>query len=344
MSKDLKSLTFEEIVSLIEALGSKKYLADYIFAFIHSKCVSQIEQITTLSKHIRQQLVDEGFFISSAKPVERLCDADGTEKYLFQFDDGLSVESVLLRDKDRKTVCLSTQSGCPLSCEFCATGKIGFNRNLSAGEIVSQVYEVEKIAGKINNVVYMGMGEPFLNYNQVIKSLHILNHPKGKNIGAKHLTVSTCGLPNEIVKFSNENINARLAISLHSASDDVRSQLMPINNKFNLEKVMDAARQYQQNTRNRITIEYIMIKGINDREIDCRRLVKLLAGIKCNVNLIEFNRHSGCEFEPSTRNTIRKFAEQLEANGVESVIRFKKGQEILAACGQLGAKSAKKEL
>lgn len=337
MQYDLKSKTPAQLKELVESLGGKGFLAKYLFSFIHTKNVRDINEIAPVSKSLREKLVNDGWGISCPQIIEKFEDSDGTVKYLFEFDDGVRVEAVLLIDGDRKTICISTQIGCTLACEFCATGKMKFKRNLSSGEIVSQVYAIESDSGKINNVVYMGMGEPFLNYDATMDSVRILNNADGRNVGIRHITVSTCGLANKIEKFSEEDIAPRLAISLHAADDTTRNILMPINKKFPLKRLSDAIKNYQLNTGNRVTFEYIMIKGINDTPRHAESLIKYLRPFKCNVNLIEYNRHSGCEYEPSSRNALNRFADYLRDEGIETVIRFKRGQNIKAACGQLGA-------
>lgn len=337
MEKDLKSKTIDQLCEVVESLGGKKYLAKYIFNFIHEKNVEDINSITTLSKSVRSALQADSWCISKAEILQKFEDPDGTVKYLFQFADGQKVEAVLLVDGKRKTVCISTQAGCAMGCVFCATAKIKFARNLTAGEIVDQVYCVEKDAGKINNVVYMGMGEPFLNYDAVMDSVGILNSDQGRNIGIRHITVSTCGMPDEIEKFTYQDLQPRLAVSLHAASDSVREKLMPINKKYPLKELMKSLDAYQGRTRNRVTFEYIMIKGVNDSVKESESLIKLLKSRKCNVNLIEYNPHSGCSYKPSSHNAIKRFAKDLNDAGIETVIRYKRGQEIKAACGQLGA-------
>ncbi len=337
MDKDLKNKNIEQLQELTESLGGKPFHANYIFNFIHEKDVKTIEDITPLSKQLREKLISLDYHISKIDVVERFADPDGTVKYLFSLPDGIRIESVLLTDDGRKTVCISTQAGCAMGCLFCATGKIKFRRNLSAGEIVSQVYEIEKEAGKINNVVYMGMGEPFLNYDAVIDSLKIFNHPKGRNIGIRHLTVSTCGLAEQIERFAKEKIQPRLAISLHGPDDQTRNKLMPVNMKCSLDRLFESIRTYQRITGNRVTFEYIMIGDVNDSPRHAEKLVKLLKGVKCNINLIEYNPHPGCDLVASSANKIHKFADYLKAADIETVIRFKRGQTIKAACGQLGA-------
>jgi 23S rRNA (adenine2503-C2)-methyltransferase len=371
MEKDLKDKTIEELEQIVVSLSQpfdfaqggerakrvepKKYLAGYIFSFIHTKNVDEISQITPLSKILRSQLVEQGYFVSQLKIISKLTDPDGTIKYLFELSDGNRIEAVLLfddgpPDKDirgqapiktfggrRKTLCISTQVGCAMNCAFCATGKIKLQRNLSAAEIVDQVNVVEKKADRISNVVYMGMGEPLLNYDSVVKSIRILNHPAGKNIGIRHITVSTCGIVPAIKKLAEEEIRPRLVISLNAPTDALRNKLMPINTKYPMKDVLAAANYYQRKAKQRVSFEYVLIKGVNDTVLHARILARSLRDLRCRINLIEFNPHKLCEFEASGGERIWKFAGVLKDVGIKTTIRFKKGRSINAACGQLGA-------
>ncbi len=350
MDKDLKDKTLGELEQIVVELGQKKYLAGYIFGFIHVENVTEISQITPLSKAFRQQLSEQGYYISALTITKILTDKDGTVKYLFTLADGSRIETVLLpegksgpMDSHRKTLCISTQVGCNLGCSFCATAKIGFTRNLTAAEIVDQVNVVEADTGKITNVVYMGMGEPLLNYDAVIKSAGILNHPKGKNIGIRHITISTCGITAGIKKLAQQELHPRLAISLNAPTDALRTQLMPINAKYPLAELFKAIRVYQNSTHQRVTFEYVMIKGINDSDEHAKTLVKLLHGFMCHVNLIEHNPYPGCDFAGSGSERIKRFKTILERAGIETTVRFRMGRGIKAACGQLGAEQLKKQ-
>jgi len=337
MSRDLKDKTPGELEQIVESLGGKKYLAGYIFHFIHTKDAEEISEITTLSKAFREQLAGQGYFISRLSVLTRLTDKDGTAKYAFALGDGSRIETVLLLDGTRQTLCVSTQVGCAMGCAFCATGKLRFRRNLTAAEIAGQVNAVQKDAGRISNVVYMGMGEPLANYAAVVRSLAILNHPEGKNIGIRHITVSTCGLAPEIRKLASEDVHPRLAVSLNAPSDDLRTKLMPINAKYPMAELLKAVRFYQDRTRQRVTFEYVLIKGLNDSAGHAKMLVKLLKGLACNVNLIEHNPFARCKYAGSGSARIREFAAVLDKAGIETTTRFRMGRNIKAACGQLGA-------
>jgi len=343
MNIDLKDKTLDELEEIVVGLGQKKFLAKYIFQFIHAQNISDIEKITTLSKAFRQELVEQGYYISKIEILEKQVDKDKTAKYLFKLNDGERIESVLLHDNKRRTLCVSTQVGCNMDCAFCATGKLKFTRNLSAGEIADQVNTVEADSGKITNVVYMGMGEPLLNYEAVMKSIEILNHEQGKNIGIRHITVSTCGIIPNIEKLASEKLHPRLAVSLNAPENALREQIMPITKKYPLDMLIKAIKSYYEKTGQRVTFEYVMIKDLNDSYKHAQTLIKLVQNISCNVNLIEYNPNSECEYKGSGSAVIKGFAAVLNAAGIETVIRFRMGREINAACGQLGADWLKKQ-
>ena len=337
MSKDLKEKTLRELEQIVESLGGKKYLAVYIFHFIHTKDAEEISQITPLSKSFRETLAGQGYFIPQLSMLNKLTDKDGMAKYAFALSDGGRIETVLLLDGKRRTLCVSTQVGCAMDCAFCATGKLKFQRNLTAGEIVDQVNTAQKDVGRISNVVYMGMGEPLANYEAVVKSIRILNHPEGKNIGVRHITISTCGLAPAIRKLASEDVRPRLAVSLNAPTDDLRTKLMPINTKYPISELFKAVRFYQSKTRQRVTFEYVLIKGLNDSAGHATMLVKLLKGLTCNVNLIEHNPFPRCKYTASGSTRIRQFAAVLEDDDIETTTRFRMGRNIKGACGQLGA-------
>jgi len=355
MNKDLKDKTLSELEQIVVNLGQtsgelacpelsrrvepKKYLAEYIFHFIHAKDATDISKITPLSKDFRGRLAEQGYYISQLSILKKLTDKDGTTKYAFALGDGSLIETVLLMDGRRKTLCVSTQAGCAMGCTFCATARIKLRRNLTAAEIVDQVNIVQRDAGRISNVVYMGMGEPLLNYNNVLKSIRILNYSAGKNIGIRHLAISTCGIVPGIKKLSCEDIQPRLAVSLNAPNDALRTQLMPINVKYPIAELLKAVRFYQERTSQRVTFEYVLIKGFNDSTEHARMLAKLLSGLMRNVNLIEHNPHPGCVYAGSDSKRIKQFASILEQAGIETTIRFRMGRGIKAACGQLGADS-----
>ena len=257
---DLKNKTLAELKTIIAGYGGKEYVSKYIFSFLHQHNVNDINLMTTLSKDMRQKLIDDGFFISQLKILDKLCDPDGTVKYLFETADSNKIESVLLDESGRKTICLSTQVGCRLGCKFCATGYLKFNRNLTAGEIIDQAGTISADSGcMINNIVYMGMGEPLDNYENTIKSVRILSDQSGRKIGIRRQTISTVGLTEGIRKLADEDIYPRLAVSLHAPIDDLRKQIVPAANKYPLPELLNAMKYYQEKTERRITIEYCML-------------------------------------------------------------------------------------
>ena len=338
MDKDLKDKTVLVLQQITEKFGAKAYLAKYIFSFIHQHNIDDIALITTLPKELRTKLSDDGFFISQLKIIEKLTDPDGTAKYLFETADGQKIESVLLDETGRKTICLSTQIGCRLGCKFCATGYLKFQRNLTAGEIADEVIKISADSNcKINNLVYMGMGEPLDNYENTLKAVRILSDQSGKKIGARRQTISTVGLPAGIKKLADEDIYPRLAVSLHAADDNLRKQIVPAANRYPLPQLISAMKYYQQKTDCRITIEYCMMENINDGDDCARRLVQFLKGFEANVNLIEYNPHPGCDFKSSPKERIKSFKDILMQSGIETIIRYRRGRSIKAACGQLGA-------
>lgn len=339
MDKDLKNRTHKELEQLALDFGQKEYLADYIFSFIHSHDAAVLDDITPLSKAFRTKLAEGQYFISRLQTVEKLVDPDGTVKFVFAAADGTQFESVLLTDEKegRRTLCVSCQSGCRMGCAFCATGRLRFARDLSAGEIADQVNQAVAHCGKVNNVVYMGMGEPFDNYDNVIRSLHILNDRAGKAIGQRHITVSTCGICEGIERFADEHLQVRLAISLHGPTDELRQQMMSVAKKYPLKRLLASIRHYQHAAGRRVTFEYCLINEVNDSREHARSLARLIKDIDAVVNLIEYNPHEGCAFQPSPRRAIHGFRDVLAEAGIETVIRYRRGRSIRAACGQLGA-------
>ncbi|MBN1391319.1 MAG: 23S rRNA (adenine(2503)-C(2))-methyltransferase RlmN [Sedimentisphaerales bacterium] len=342
----MKNKTLDELEEIVESFGQKKYLAKYIFSFIHCKEAADISDISPLSKLFRAELAKQGYYISHLKTLETLADEEGTKKYLFELvpvsvsdrrHGGERIETVLLLDGERRTLCVSTQAGCSMNCTFCATAKLKFRRNLTAAEIVDEVNIVEGDNERISNIVYMGMGEPMQNYEAVLKSVRILNHPEGKNIGIRHLTISTCGDAEGIRKLAKEDVHPRLAISLNAPTDVLRSKIMAINKKYPIAELFAAVKDYQEKTSERVTFEYVLIKGLNDSKLHAKMLAKLVRQVKCNVNLIDYNPHPHCLFEASDRAAIKRFTQVLEEAGIETTIRFKRGRKIKAACGQLGA-------
>ena len=289
---------------------------------------------TTLPKTLREMLNRE---VSLAINAQEFISKDGTVKALITLGDGLKIETVLMRLKDRHTVCISSQVGCPLGCLFCATGQMGFKRNLDRDEILDQVLyfarRLKKEKAKITNIVFMGMGEPFLNYDNVVQSIKALNNPAMFGLGARHIAVSTAGLPEEIGKFGNEGWEVNLAISLHAANDGLRSQLMPINQKYPLAVVMAAVKNYLRKTHRKVMFEYLLLGGVNDSDQDALDLCRLLTNPIFHLNLIQYNPTG--QFKPSSRERVEAFKKILTTNHVSFTERYRFGLDIKAACGQL---------
>lgn len=337
MQKDLKSMRADELTRLAVALGYKKFHAGYIFDFVHKRRVDDIGDITPLSKDMRAALKEQGYYIYGLKVRQKLRDPDGTVKYLFELGDGGVVESVVISEQDRRTLCVSTQLGCAMDCAFCATGRMKMVRNLTVGEIVDQVYTAERDGGELTNIVFMGMGEPLLNYESLLNSVRILNDEKGRNFGIRRITISTCGIVPGIKRLGDEDVQPRLAISLNAPTDQLRGKIMPVNRKYPIAALIRAVQVYQLKSSNRVTFEYVMIRDFNDSKHHAELLAKLVRAVKCNVNLIEFNPHAGCGLAGAEPARIERFAGFLNDKGIETTVRLKKGAQINAACGQLGA-------
>lgn len=341
--QNILDLNLEEIQKVIQP----SFRAKQVYHWLHRRLLFNFDQMTDLSKELREQLKDK-FYIKLPKIKQVQKSKEGTKKYLFELEDGKQIESVLLKDESgRKTVCLSTQVGCPLACTFCATGGMGFKRNLKPSEIVGQVYQIAlDDNADISNLVFMGMGEPFLNYDNTLKAIRILISKDGANFGQRKIVVSTCGIPDEIKKFAGEGLQVRLAISLNAADDQTRSKLMPINRKSPLSVLFNAIKYYIKTTGRRLTLEYIMLEGINDRRADLENLKKLCRGLSVNVNLIPFNpfdetqgKPFGKKFRSSPPSTLKFFVKALSAEKINAVARRSRGQDIRAACGQLAGEN-----
>ncbi|BCA79862.1 23S rRNA (adenine(2503)-C(2))-methyltransferase RlmN [Desulfuromonas sp. AOP6] len=330
---DLKNLTFEALVEFLSAFGKEKFRARQIVRWIYGRGVTSFAEMTDLSKELREQLAAKAYVSDWTAEVTETS-SDGTKKYLFRLDDGQTVESVRIpMENGRSTVCISTQVGCAMQCAFCLTGTFGLFRNLETAEIVNQVCAVAK-DGPINNIVLMGMGEPLHNLDNVVDALKILYLDDGMGFGTRKVTLSTCGLIPEMLELA-KRIPVNLAISLNATTDEVRDRLMPVNRRYPLKELMAACRAYPLKPHQRITFEYILIRGVNDSLDDAKRLIKLLHGIKAKVNLIPFNEHAGSDFRAPTPEAIEAFQTYLLNRDIVAIRRASKGQDISAACGQL---------
>ena len=343
MKIDIKSMTLSEISDLMKEMGQPSFRAEQIFKWLHSGTVS-FDDMSNLSKELRSSL-SERCYIADVSIVKRLeSSIDGTVKYLYRLYDGETIESVLMKYNHGYTVCISTQVGCRMGCKFCASGICGLVRNLTASEMLSQIMTAEKDNGiRVSNVVMMGMGEPLDNFDNSVRFLQLVSDPKGMNIGLRHISLSTSGVVSGIEKLAKFNMPITLSISLHAPSDDIRSRTMPINNKWNIDALLNACKEYQKVTTRRISFEYAMINGIND-SVECAFLLaKKLKGIMCHVNLIPANPVVETEFKKSDNKIIERFKSTLESCGITATIRRTLGADINASCGQLRRSLAGKE-
>lgn len=336
--KNILDMNIEEIEQELLAIDEKKYRAKQIFIWLY-RGVDNFDKMTDLSKDLIKKL-KENYIIKSIETSNFQKSKDGTIKYLFKLNDGYAIESVLMKYNYGNTACVSSQVGCKMGCNFCASAKIGFIRNLTPGEIVGQILEIQKQSNeKISNIVFMGIGEPLDNYDNVIKAIRLLNNPKGLNIGARHISISTCGLVDNIRKISNENIQCNICISLHSSKNNVRSSMMPINKKYPIEELIEVCKEYISRTHRRVTFEYALIENVNDSREDALHLARLLKGMLCHVNLIPINKIKDGIYEKSNIDKILAFRDTLNEKGIVATVRRELGSDIDAACGQLVRKS-----
>ena len=342
LKENIKNYSLEELKEKIENLGEKKYRAEQIFNWIYKENVTSFDDMVNLPLTLREVL-KEIFDLHIFKIITKQESKDGTKKYLFDVLDGNAIESVLMEYKHGFTICVSSQIGCKMGCKFCASTGIKFARSLEPGEIVEQLQAVERDTGvKISNIVFMGIGEPLDNFENVLKAVELINHPKGLNIGARHISISTSGIVPKIYELADKNLQCTLSISLHSASNEKRSAMMPVNNAYNIQELMKACRYYIEKTNRRISFEYALAKENNDNLEDAKDLVKLLKGMLCHVNLIPINKIEGGKFSKSSNENIMKFRDYLNDHGIVATIRRELGSDIDAACGQLRKKEVKK--
>lgn len=331
---NIRDLNYEELENELVNMGEKKYRAKQIYSWLY-KNVTSFDEMTDISKELIQKLKDN-FILNQLTLADFQKSKDGTIKYLFKLNDGHAIESVLMKYKYGYTACISNQIGCKMGCTFCASAKIGFVRNMTPGEIVGQILAIQKESGvQVSNVVFMGIGEPLDNYDNVIKAVRIINDPKALNIGARHISISTCGLVHNILRLANENIQCNLCISLHSSHDNVRTDMMPINKAYNIAQIIEACKEYIKITNRRITFEYALVDGVNDSREDAIHLSRLLKGMLCHVNLIPINKIKGGKYEKSSTEKILAFRDTLNDRGIVATVRRELGSDISAACGQL---------
>lgn len=343
---DLLSLNRKELAALLsDRFGVPAYRAEQIFQWFYREKISDFALMTNIARELRQTFA-QSFFVPVAPIRSRQISSDGTRKYLFGVDQGGAVESVMIKQPKRMTLCVSSQVGCGMGCAFCRTATMGFHRHLSTSEILRQVLGVIEDARNFDdmfqNIVFMGMGEPLHNFENVMRAIDVLVDPKGLAISPRKITVSTVGLVPAIEKFGKREVDVNLAISLNATTNEVRSEIMPITKAFPLEKLIAALRALPRRGRKKLTIEYVMLHGINDTAEDLRRLPKLIDGLPAKINLIPYNTNAGLGFATPTEEYVRHWQDVLTRKGVNTTIRWSKGQDISAACGQLAVKDIEK--
>ncbi|WP_148411067.1 23S rRNA (adenine(2503)-C(2))-methyltransferase RlmN [Murimonas intestini] len=334
--KDIKSLYLDELQQELAVLGEKPFRAGQVYQWMHQKLAEDFEEMSSLSKELRRKLCENYEYIC-LRPVEVLTsDIDGTQKYLFELDDKNVVESVLMKYRHGNSVCISSQVGCRMGCRFCASTIGGWVRNLTAGEMLDQVYRIQRLSGeRVSNLVIMGTGEPLDNYDNVVRFIRLLSNEKGLNISQRNITLSTCGLVPQIRRLAEEGLQITLALSLHASSQEKRRELMPIANKYSISEVLDACRYYYDKTGRRLTFEYSLVGGVNDRREDAALLAKLIGNLNCHVNLIPVNPIKERDFVSSQKKVMDDFKNKLEKCGINVTIRREMGRDINGACGQL---------
>ena len=341
-NRSILDLTENELREALNRLGQPAYRTMQVWEGLYKNLWQQSLEFTSLPNLLRETL-NATYRFMPLTPNRRLISKDRqTNKVLFDLVDGHSIEAVLMNYENRRTVCISSQVGCAMNCSFCATGQMGFRRNLAVGEIIAQVlffaHELKQQGETLSNVVVMGMGEPFQNYEMVLGAVDRLNDPRGFNLGARRFTISTVGLPDQIRHFADEKRQVNLAVSLHASDNTLRDQLVPINRKYPLEAVLDACRYYFDQTSRRLTFEWALISGINDSPSQATQLVKLTHGLSCHVNIIPLNPTTRYPGQPSAREYAQSFKAILEQHGIPCTIRLRRGVEIQAGCGQLASR------
>lgn len=341
---DIKSLDFEELENSIKEMGLPKFRASQIYDWLHKKLVTSFDEMTNLSADLRGKL-SEIYYITACE-VARMQESreDGTRKYLFKLRDGNYVESVFMRYHHGNSVCISSQVGCRMGCKFCASTLDGLTRCLEPSEMLEQIYRIQALTGeRVSNIVVMGTGEPMDNYDNLIKFIKLLTDEHGLNISQRNITVSTCGIVENMKRLADEKLSITLALSLHSVTDEKRRELMPIANKYSINELMDACEYYFDKTGRRITFEYALVRNVNDRDEDARGLIKLAARVKAHVNLIPVNPIKERDYRETARDDVLAFKNKLEKSRINVTIRREMGRDIDGACGQLRKKTMDSE-
>lgn len=338
---DLKNLTQDQLVSFVESLGQPAFRGRQLLAWIYKPEITQFEQMTDLAKKFRKVLEEQAVISRFTAAVVEISE-DGSVKFGFQLDDGNIIESVLIPEEDRNTLCVSSQAGCAMGCTFCLTGQMGFARNLTTAEIINQVcavrdWMIKNDYGKLSNLVFMGMGEPLANFGPLLDSISLLTEQRGLDFSARRITVSTCGLVPRMIELG-EQTKVNLAISLHAVDNDKRSAVMPVNKTYPIEELIAACKKYPQKKRQRIMFEYTLLPGVNDSMADAKKLARLLTGIPCKINLLQENSGAASPASAYCREHLLRFQSILRERGFTVFIRQSRGKDISAACGQLAGK------
>lgn len=338
MNCDIRSLSYEELAAETESLGYPRFRTAQIFSWLHNKTVISFDEMTNLSKSVREQLKEKYTLQNCEIETKLVSKIDGTVKYLFKLHDGEFVESVVMKYKYGRSICISTQVGCKMGCKFCASAIGGFVRNMTPGEMLSEIYTAQRdLNVKINHIVLMGTGEPLDNFDNVVKFLGLITDEKGQNISMRHISLSTCGVVPKIYELADKKLGLTLSVSLHAPNNVIRSLSMPINNKYDIDELLDACKYYTANTGRRISFEYAMIKDLNDSDECARELAQRLSGMLCHVNLIPVNSVRERSYKKSSVDRQKRFIDILAAKGITATVRRTLGSDINASCGQLRA-------
>lgn len=333
---DIKSLTLTELESYLISIGEAKYRAKQIYEWFHKRQVESIDEMSNISAKLREKLKSDCNLVCVKELIYKESAVDGTRKYLFALPDGNIIESVLMRYKHGNSVCISSQVGCRMGCRFCASTLDGLLRNLSASEMLDQIYKISKsIDERVSNIVLMGAGEPMDNYDNVLKFIEIINSESGLNVSQRNITVSTCGLVPKMRELADKKLQITLALSLHAADDDTRKRLMPIANKYSIAEVLDACNYYFEVTGRRVSLEYGLVAGVNDNQAEAKKLSNLIKNMRAHVNLIPINPIEERDYRQPSHDNVLKFKQILEKNSIQVTIRREMGRDIDGACGQL---------
>lgn len=333
---DLKSMNLAEMTEFIVSIGEKPFRAKQVYQWIHEKQADSFDEMTNISKKLRESLADAGYLTTLKKEEVQISKLDGTRKYLFQLEDGNVIESVLMRYKHGNSVCISSQVGCRMGCRFCASTLDGLVRGLRPAEMLDQIYQIGKDIGeRISNVVVMGTGEPMDNFDNLLRFMELLTDENGLHISQRNLTVSTCGIVPRMRELADKKLQITLALSLHASNQEKRLSLMPVANKYDIHEVVDACRYYFDQTGRRVTFEYSLVGGVNDTDQDAEELCRLVKGMNCHINLIPVNPIKERDYVQSNAKVIAAFKNKLEKNGLAVTVRREMGRDIDGACGQL---------